>query len=130
TTLNLLDQLVPVEGRRPYSPSFTGHLLLSYSQPVSDIHTVRFDAAYDYRSEFAGHQSSPVDAAINQLPGYGLVNLSARLQARNAPWELGVWVRNASNERYLTRIKNDGLNSFSALYGEPRSYGLTLSYKL
>jgi iron complex outermembrane receptor protein len=129
-TQNLLDELVPVEGRRPYAPSFSGHLLASYEQPVAEQYALRLDASYDYRSDFSGFQSSLVDQAINQLPGYGVVNLAARLSPAAATWELNAWVRNAADERYLTRVKNDGLNSFIKMYGEPRSYGVSLSYRL
>jgi iron complex outermembrane receptor protein len=129
-TLNLAGDLVPVEGRRPYAPRFSGHLLASYEQSVSDAYTLMLDASYDYRSDFTGFQSSPVDAAINHLPGYGLINLAGRLRPTGTSWELGAWVRNAADERYLSRVKNDGLNSFIGLYGEPRSYGLSLSYRL
>ncbi len=129
-TLNLADELVPVTGRRPYAPSFNGHFLVSHARTLGDAHTLILDASYDYRSAFSGHQSSLVDAAINDLPGFGLVNFAARVNSARAPWELGLWVRNATNERYVTRVKNDGLNSFIALYGEPRSYGVTLSYRL
>src|SRR5690606_13691293 len=83
---------------------------------------------YHYRSAFSGHADVPAEAAVGELPGYGVANLRVDLEDGEAGWTLGLWVRNLLNETYVTRVKHDGLFSYMEMFGEPRSWGVESRY--
>jgi iron complex outermembrane receptor protein len=130
TTSNLLKQQVEISGRRPYAPEWSGNILMNLQQNIGAGLQLDWNLAYDYRSDFAGRQSVPAEAAVNQLPGYGLVTAGVGLRKENAPWSLRLWTRNLTDKSYRTRVKGDGLNSFIEMFGEPRSFGINLQYRL
>lgn len=121
--------LVSIQGDRPWAPRWNANLLLGYRH-VLDAGAVDVDLGWNWRSEFSGHLYSPVDAAINHLPGYALLNASATLSSDAGQWTARLWVRNLTDKRYRSRVKTDGLNSYFDVYGEPRSLGVTLSRQL
>ncbi len=101
---------------------------MEYSRDVYADALMTLTMAYNYRSEFTGNTSSLSDAAINSLPGYGVMNASAMFEEDGGPWRLNLWVKNLLDRTYRTRTKSDGLDSYVDFFGEPRSLGVTLSY--
>ena len=91
---------------------------------------VDWSVAYDYRTDFAGHQSVPAEAAVNYLPGYGVMNAAIGLGKTASPWRARLWTHNMLGKTYRTRVKGDGLNSFIEMFGEPRSVGIDIEYRL
>lgn len=73
---------------------------------------------------FSFDASSPV-----RQPSFGLIN--AMLSARHVPsgLELSAWGRNLADRRYVSRAFDSGY-FITALPGDPRTYGLTLRYRL
>ncbi len=126
-TRNLLGVAVAPEGQRPYAPRWDGNIDLSRVLVLSGGHELRWVASYQYTAALAGRQNSLPDAAINQLPGFATLAASVTLTPRQSGWSLQLWSRNLTNKVYRTRIKGDGLNSYSEFFGEPRSYGVFLS---
>jgi outer membrane receptor protein involved in Fe transport len=103
-------------------------MLMQYTRPFIAEAQLTMTVAYSYRSEFTGNTTSPAEAAVKSLPGYGVMNASATLLSANGPWKVNVWVKNVLDRTYRTRAKDDGVNSYVDFFGEPRSAGLTLSY--
>jgi iron complex outermembrane receptor protein len=126
-TANIEGVLVPVSGRRPWAPRFNGYFLAGWQQAMQSSR-IDWTVLYDYRSTFSGSPASPVDKAVNELPGYGLLEVGATWRRDNSPWEAGLWVRNLLDKEYRVRTKGDGLNSYMDVFGELRSVGLTLQY--
>ncbi|HEY0960748.1 MAG TPA: TonB-dependent receptor [Pseudomonadales bacterium] len=130
TTSNLLKQQVQITGRRPYAPEWSGNVMLTVRQDLSTGQYVDWSVGYDYRTDFAGHQSVPAEAAVNYLPGYGVMNASIGLGKNGSPWRARLWTHNMLGKTYRTRVKGDGLNSFIEMFGEPRSFGIDIEYRL
>jgi iron complex outermembrane receptor protein len=127
-TANIEGNLVPLSGRRPWAPRFNGYFMAGWQHEILSDSLVDFTLLYDYRSTFSGAPASAVDKAVNELPGYGLLQVAATLTSSGTPWEAGVWVRNLLDKEYRVRTKGDGLDSYMDIYGEPRSVGFTLQY--
>ncbi len=129
TTLNIAQQQVLIEGQRPYAPHWSGNLQLRHQQSLAAGFQLNWMLSYSFMSDFSGHQPSLVDAAVNNLPGYGKFDASISAAANNSPWQLSVWAKNLTSKIYRTRVKDDGLNSYVEFFGEPRSVGISISYR-
>ena len=128
-TTNVAGQQVLMEGTRPYAPRWSGNLQLLHRQVLAAGGTLQWALAYQLRSDFAGYQSSPIDAAVNKLPGYGRVDASLSWSAAQSHWQWMLWTRNLTDKTYRTRVKSDGLDSYVEFFGEPRAVGLTASWR-
>ncbi len=63
------------------------------------------------------------------LPSYTLVDLRAGVQTPDSRWRLQAYARNVTNKFYLTLVNQPGPDTIVRYAGQPRSYGLTLSYR-
>lgn len=70
-TLNIFGASVPVAGRRPYAPLWSGALSLAYQVALFEQYSAKINLYYDYCSKFSGSQSTLVEEGIYALPGYG-----------------------------------------------------------
>jgi iron complex outermembrane receptor protein len=120
---------VEIQGDRPWAPRWSANLQLGYRQEL-DAGTLDFGAGWNWRSDFSGHHYSLLDSAVNHLPGYALLNASATLSSTGGLWKGQFWMRNVMDKSYRTRVKADGLNSYIDVFGEPRSFGVTLTRQL
>jgi len=127
-TTNVAGKQVLMEGSRPYAPRWSGNLQLQHRQVLDSGSELQLGFAYQVMSDFAGYQSSPVDAAVNKLPGYGRFDASVTWNAPQSNWQLMLWSHNLTNKKYRTRVKSDGLDSYVEFFGEPRAVGLTASW--
>ena len=128
-TTNVAGQQVLMQGTRPYAPHWSGSLQLLHRQALAVGGNLQWALALQAMSDFAGYQSSPVDAAVNQLPGYARIDASVTYSANGSHWQWMLWSRNLVDKVYRTRVKSDGLNSYVEFFGEPRSVGLTASWR-
>jgi iron complex outermembrane receptor protein len=126
-TTNVAYQQVLMQGQRPYAPRWSGGLEALYQQTLSQNGSLQWALGYQVVSDYSGYQSSPVDAAVNHLPGYGRFDASVSYTQVQSPWQLQLWSKNITNKVYRTRVKDDGLNSYIEFFGEPRSVGITAS---
>lgn len=120
---------VEIQGDRPWAPRWTANLQLGYRQPLP-AGALDLALGWNWRSAFAGHLYSNIDRAINHLPGYALLNASATWSSTGDLWQAQLWLRNLADKTYRTRVKADGLNSYIDVFGEPRSFGITLTRQL
>lgn len=129
-TTNLLDQQVEISGRRPYAPQWSSNLLARYHQTLAGDLALDWTLGWSYRSNFSGAHSVVAEEAVNYLPGYALVNAGLALARAGQPWSGSIWIRNALDKTYRTRVKSDGVNSYVEMFGEPRSVGVAVEYRL
>ncbi|HTQ99146.1 MAG TPA: TonB-dependent receptor plug domain-containing protein [Candidatus Acidoferrum sp.] len=127
---NIAGESVLASGQRPYAPRRSGNIQLRHQSSLFGDLQAEWRLSYSAQSNFSGAQSSPVDAAINHLPGYGKFDASLTIAAPNSPWTTSLWVKNLTDKVYRTRVKDDGLGSYIEFFGEPRSFGLTVNYRL
>ena len=113
-------------------PKFTWSASADYTQPLGDWRgqalSAYVHADYAHRSSyFSAITNSPSSKAGN----FGVLNARLGLRAGDeGRWDLSVWARNLTNEKYFvtTGIANTGLAS--GLLGDPRTWGVTLRTKL
>jgi iron complex outermembrane recepter protein len=103
----------------------------SYAWTMTDSLMSELGADYAWRSWFFG---SADDSKYARVPSYGLLNLRWRLERNISghPLSLTLWSKNVLDKRYVL----GGLTTAGPLYnygetpGDPRSYGLTVSWSL
>ena len=71
----------------------------------------------------------PDNNPITVIPSYDLVNGRLGYLSANGHWDFSLWTKNAGDEEYRTHVfsQRDGRVAF-ALFGEPRTYGVTFTY--
>ncbi|HEY4545103.1 MAG TPA: TonB-dependent receptor [Pedomonas sp.] len=113
-------------------PKFTWSVTADYTQPLG---TWRGQALELYAHADYAHRSSYFSSITNspssKAGDFGLLNARLGLRAgEDGRWDLSVWARNLTDEKYFvtTGLANTGLAS--GLLGDPRTYGVTLRTKL
>lgn len=70
---------------------------------------------------------------LTRIKGYGLLNARIALQLDQPDVELALFAKNLTDEEYATRVFSDvysvGLGFASEFIGEPRTYGVALTYR-
>lgn len=68
------------------------------------------------------------DAADTRIPGYGLAafTVGTKLKTTEGSWDASLWVTNAFNKLYYTRLTGSG--TVLGYVGDPRTVGATLKY--
>jgi iron complex outermembrane receptor protein len=71
----------------------------------------------------------PDNNPITVIPTYQLIDGRIGFSSPDKRWDVSAWIKNANDERYRTHVfsQRDGRVAF-ALFGEPRTYGVTLTY--
>lgn len=105
------------------APEWTWHADLQYAYPVS-IGDIVFWAGY------SGQSKVYYEATNSDRFSGGVRNVfDVRLGLRTGHWDLFGWVKNLTDDRYVTY--SDDRSSVGVLktaaYGEPRTYGATLT---
>lgn len=63
------------------------------------------------------------------VDGYGLVNGRLGLQSDSDTWSTALWVRNLTDEEYLTHTTRDFFGTLVHFAGTPRTYGIDFNYR-
>jgi iron complex outermembrane receptor protein len=81
---------------------------------------------YAYRSWTYG---SVDDSIYNRISGYGVASFSVGVSDKvsNGTWDASLWVTNAFNKLYYTRLVT-GSGVTTSYVGDPRTVGVTLKY--
>ena len=114
--------------RYPHAPQHSYTLDLEYLFPPTPIGDVSVSVGYSWQDE--KYSSSTIDSGRYIIDNYGLLN--ARLSLANIPLPKGnlrvaAWGKNLEDrEYYIAHFDLRVLNG--AIFGEPRSYGLDITY--
>jgi iron complex outermembrane recepter protein len=113
----------------PYSPRHTANAGLIYSFDPLPLGILQARVDYSWLDDqFIG----VIDDPTNRIHSYGLLNgrvtLSAHIESLQGELTLSVWGRNLTDKEYTTSGVN--LQVFTVnQWGDPRSYGMELSYR-
>ena len=81
---------------------------------------------YSWRDEFF---FSIYNHANDRQDGYGLLNVNVGMNGNDGNWRLTAFARNLSDERYFVATENNSfIGQFIGFLGEPRTYGVKLSF--
>ena len=84
---------------------------------------IDLSAVYSWQDEF---YLDPSNAASSLQPSYGL--LDVKLAWRNDRWEVSAWGRNLTDEIFRINTFISNIAGTVDLWGQPRTYGITLTY--
>lgn len=107
------------------SPKWMANAHADYEYPASSSADVYLGGELSWRSSFYG---SLDDAPQSKAGNYALLNLRAGLKSINGRWDLGIWVKNATNKSYALSYTNYGAlipGVYLPYVGDPRTYGMS-----
>ncbi len=110
------------------APDFTFASIARYTAPTVGSFDPYFQTQLNYQSKvFFEIQNNP----INSQKGYWLVGGRIGATSTDGRWDIGVYARNLFNKTYIAESRFIDLRTFpsSNVYGEPRSFGASVSYK-
>ncbi len=114
----------------PYTPKHKLSVTADFrSELGNDVGALHFGGSYAYQSNYLNLDAIDPDVVI---PGHTLLNLNAgwdRVLGSN--FDLSVFVNNATDKGYVIGAGNYfyALGFTTLLYGEPRTYGISLTYR-
>jgi iron complex outermembrane receptor protein len=115
----------------PYTPMRKFTISATYEHDLQQLGTLVLNATYAQQSDFSTAQTN--QTYIKQIPGYGLLNLSADLNnIGRSGVDLTVFVDNATDKTYWTGVAdfyNQAFGVATATYGAPRMYGVRFRYR-
>ncbi|NOZ66038.1 MAG: TonB-dependent receptor [Alphaproteobacteria bacterium] len=83
---------------------------------------LRFRADYRYQ----GKSFREPDNSVTIQPGFDLVDASVAYESADDSWEATLWAKNLMDKEYISHLYVLGGNDY-ALFGTPRTYGLTIT---
>ena len=127
TTISNLGPL-PIQGNTPVnSPENQFNGSFKYANGLSE--NWNWSAYFDFRwvdDRFLEVTNQPADAA----DAYTVANASLGLHSADEKWDISIWVKNLTDEEYLTYTNNLPGPGFKLdIFGEQRSTGVTVGYK-
>ena len=109
-------------------PAHTYNAQVTYEFPATPIGAITGAAVYSWQSDSLNIVRTQGDY---EYPGYGLLDARLTLSAipgfAKGELSIALWGKNLTDEEYWTR--NYGLFGGYLLWGEPRSYGLDVTYR-
>ena len=126
-----------LSGHDQFLPKLSYGGSVAYAWSTAAGYELKLAGDYSYRSKYESWLNRlNVDKGLNtyDIPAYWLANARLEIAPANSPWQLTLSVQNLFDKKYdLTRNffgnrpgTKDDLNVAAA--GQPRSYGVTLSY--
>lgn len=110
------------------APRHSGSLQLQYDFPETAIGAPRLSVTYTSSDDY---YQNPQNFAHND--GWDLLHArfalaDIQLGSLAGAFEVALWGNNLTDEEYITNGVSQAISN-SALYGEPRTYGIDLSYR-
>jgi len=120
------------------TPDLTANLGFNYTIE-SNVGDFIVNGSYYYRGDYALFEES----SLLQQDGYGLANFSVSWYNTDGDWNVGLHVKNLTDEEYMVGgyqfvgVNDDGSyapglggdNTLISYYGDPRTVSLTVSYQ-
>jgi iron complex outermembrane receptor protein len=125
----------------PFTPKWTFSVSADYDVPLEGLGTLNFHADYSHRTKayYSGlfvPTNTPAQNRVLQetaaIKGYGLLNARIAFRLENPGLEFAVFGRNLTKENYFTHLlafENNALGITSYTPGDPRTYGISATYR-
>ena len=81
----------------------------------------------DYR--YTGFQRGDIASPTTNQPAFEVSDASVSYTNKDEDWTFSLWARNVFNERYISHIYIIGPGDIG-IYGEPRTYGASVTWKM
>jgi iron complex outermembrane receptor protein len=106
------------------APRNKGNLEVKYESPLGAGGQLETSANYSYT---AGQRGELEPYAIQ--PAYGLFDARLTWVSPQSEYEVSLWGRNLANKAWIAHVYTIA-NEVFGVYGEPRTYGVSLSWHL
>lgn len=130
SSLPLLPDTSLLGSNIPGYAKFTANMLARYDQPLRDnLHGyVQIDGRYQSEVDLSVI-TNPIEKAIFQEPSYSIWNARAGIESVSGTWKVQAVVANAADKKYRSSVHNDGTFGVYELYGLPRTWGVSFTYR-
>lgn len=125
--ITLPDLATVVDHDLPQAPSFSGNALARYEFPLGGgVASVQGDVLYSDDFCF-----TVLCAPVEEESSYYVANARIGYAAADGRWEVAAFVNNLTEEEYRVYAFDSSLFSgvVAGVYGRPRTYGLTASFR-
>ncbi len=123
----LPDTVTEVEHDMPQAPGFSGNALARYEFPLAGgVAAIQGDVLFT--DEFC---FTILCAPVEQEDSYAVANARISFGAEDRRWEVAAFVDNLTEEEYRVYAFDSSLFAgvVAGVYGRPRTYGLTATYR-
>lgn len=119
---------VDYDGRRlPFAPRLKTSLSAEHALELGSL-TLRSSLGYTYTDK---QYSNPNNTVPNTIPRYELWNARVAIEGGSKTrWSVALWGRNLTDRVYTTFNGLNALTTPRAIYGQPRTFGITASVDL
>lgn len=115
---------VDLKKKLPQTPKHTFNTGVTYTIGLGSGDEIALHGDYSYRSRIYYDLANSPETSEN---GYGVLNARLSWRSSDKSWDVALWARNITKERYKTDgIAVPGIFS-SAYFGDPRTYGIELT---
>jgi iron complex outermembrane recepter protein len=111
----------------PNAPDMTFNAQLRYQWPLSGDLKVEALFAANYQGDLTFDVVRDPPEAREK--GYWLADARVGIGAQDDRWNVSVWAKNLADERYRTQVLFSSVG-FGETWGAPRTYGMSVSFKL
>jgi iron complex outermembrane receptor protein len=125
--IRLPDQETIVDHDLPQAPSFSGNALARYEFPLG-AGTASIQGDLYYTDDFC---FTTLCAPVEQEESYTVANARIGYAAPDGRWEVAAFVNNLFEEEYRVYAFDSSLFAgvVAGVYGKPRTYGITASWR-
>ena len=114
---------VPKGNKLPNAPDVTLNFQARYEWTVANDWTAAVQGGAHYSDKvFKEALNTPYLSADD----YWILDARASLASASG-WELAVWAKNLTNERYVAQATDNGIGMGYRIFNAPRTYGVTLT---
>jgi len=113
--------------RLPRAPENSYSITSNYTFNLAGGSSVDFNLNYAYQDDFF---HDPSNANGSGEDGYGLLRAGLTWTSATGNWDVTAWGKNLADEEYRTHTIISNIAGTVDLWGMPRTYGLTLNYRM
>jgi iron complex outermembrane receptor protein len=117
----------------PYAPRHKVYLSMDYGLPLWGgrlLGGAHLGFSIQSSENFDPKVANPVTGAAYFIKGYSLADMRIGIGSRSGRWRASWWMKNMFDKHYVRFANRTALLGRAAvLYGQPRSYGMTLGSK-
>lgn len=127
TNYNAIAQRVLLSGESfPLTPDWQLTADANYQRPVSSTLNVILGGGMTYQASTNGGLGN---LAIFKIDSYALFDIRAGVSTLDGKWRLTAYVRNLTDKFYSSLINQSGPDAIIRYTGQPRTFGLTGSFR-
>jgi iron complex outermembrane recepter protein len=114
---------VPKGNKLPNAPEVTLNFQARYEWTVAGDWTAAVQAGAHYSDKVF---KEALNQAYLSADSYWIVDARASVASASG-WELAVWAKNLTDERYVAQATDNGIGMGYRIFNAPRTYGVTLT---